>query len=319
MDYRRLGSSGLKVSELSFGSWVTFNTQLDTDLAGNCMEAAWDAGVNFFDNAEAYDAGKSETIMGEVFAQVEWPRHQFVVSTKFFFGIHDGPNTRETLNRKYLGQAIEGSLERLGLDFVDIAYCHRCDPETPMEEIVWAMHDMVERGQATYWGTSMWTAVELREAHAVADRLGLRKPVTEQSEYSMLRRRMVEEEYAPLYEEIGLGNTIWSPLASGLLTGKYLDGVPEDSRLALAGYDWLSEALQLEENMAKVRNLVPIADDLGCSMAQLAIAWCLKNPHVSTVITGASRPSQVTENMAALEVVEKLDDPVMARIETAIA
>ncbi len=319
MGYRRLGASGLKVSELSFGSWVTFNTQLDTDLAGNCMEAAWDAGVNFFDNAEAYDAGKSETIMGEVFAQLNWPRYQYVVSTKFFFGIHDGPNTRMTLNRKYLGQAIEGSLERLGLDFVDIAFCHRCDPDTPMEEIVWAMHDMVERGQATYWGTSMWTAEQLRDAHAVADRLGLRKPVTEQSEYSLLRRTMVEEEYDGLYDEIGLGNTTWSPLASGLLTGKYNDGVPEDSRLALADYEWLRDALQVEENLAKVRNLVPIAEEIGCSMAQLAIGWCLKNPEVSTVITGASRPSQVTENMEALEVVGKLDDAMMARIDAAVA
>ncbi len=319
MQYRRLGSSGLKVSALSFGSWVTFDAQLDTGLAGECMEAAWKAGVNFFDNAEAYAGGKSETIMGKVFAEAGWPRHEYVVSTKFFFGIHDGPNMSQTLNRKYLMQAIEGSLTRLDLDFVDIAFCHRSDPDTPMEEVVWAMHDMVDRGFATYWGTSMWSAAELREAHAVAHRLGLRKPVTEQPEYSMLRRTWIEDEYAPLYDELGLGTTIWSPLASGMLTGKYLDGVPDDSRLALPGYEWLGERISNEVDTQRVRNLVPIAEELGCSMAQLAIAWCVKNPNVSTVITGASRVSQVTENLAALEVLDALDEQMMTRIASAIA
>ncbi len=319
MEYRRLGTSGLKVSALSFGSWVTFDTQLDTDRAASCMQAAWDSGVNFFDNAEAYAGGASETIMGNVFAQLEWPRHEYIVSTKFFFGIHDGPNTRNTLNRKYLLGAIEGSLERLGLDYVDIAYCHRCDPDTPMEEIVWAMHDMVDRGQATYWGTSMWSAAELREAYGVADRLGLRRPVTEQPQYSMLHRELVEDSYAPLYEEFGLGTTIWSPLASGILTGKYQDGIPDDSRAALPEYQWLADQLTDETNLARVAKLIPIADGLGCSMAQLAIAWCLKNSHVSTVITGASRASQVTENMAAMEVVEAIDDEAMAKIEEALA
>ncbi len=319
MEYRRLGSSGLKVSALSFGSYVTFDAQLDTNLAAECMAAAWDAGVNFFDNAEAYGGGKSETIMGQVFADSGWDREQYVVSTKFFMGIHDGPNTRNTLNRKYLLGAIEGSLERLQLEYVDLAFCHRSDPDTPMEEVVWAMHDMVGRGHATYWGTSMWTEAELREAFTVADRLGLRRPVTEQPQYSMLERDRVEHEYASLYEEFGLGTTTWAPLRSGMLTGKYQDGIPADSRAAVPGYERLIERLTDPESIAKVAKLLDIAAEVDCPLSQLAIAWCLKNPNVSTVITGASRVAQVRENMAALEVVEALDDSVMAKIDAALA
>jgi voltage-dependent potassium channel beta subunit len=315
MEYRRLGRSGLKVSVLSFGSWVTFKSQLDVDKALDCMDAAYQAGVNFFDNAEAYAGGESERIMGEAIQQLGWPRHSYVVSSKFFWGLHDGPNSRNTLNRKYLTEAIDASLERFGLDHLDLIYCHRADPETPIEETVRAMSDAIDRGKALYWGTSEWTADEIRAAWDVADRHGWHKPIVEQPQYNLLHRRRVEKEYARLYEDLGLGTTIWSPLASGLLTGKYLEGVPEGSRAALEGYDWLKEHLTDEQKNAVVRELKTVADDLGCSLAQLAIAWCAANPNVSTVITGASRVEQVHENMAALEVLPKLDEDVLARID----
>ena len=319
MEYRRLGGTGLRVSVLSFGSWVTFGPQLAGDLAADCLSAAYDAGVNFFDNAEAYAGGESERIMGETIARLGWPRHSYVVSTKLFWGLHDGVNMRNTLNRKYLTQAIAGSLDRLGLDFVDLVYCHRPDPNTPIEETVWAMSDMVTRGQALYWGTSEWPAEAIREAWDIAERHHLHKPVVEQPQYNLLWRDRVEEEYLPLYDGIGLGLTTWSPLASGLLTGKYLDGVPEGSRATLPGYEWLANLLTDEERNATVAGLRAVADDLGCTLAQLAIAWCTRNPHVSTVITGASRVEQVHENLAALEVASRLDDEVMSRIDAALA
>jgi voltage-dependent potassium channel beta subunit len=315
MEYRRLGRSGLKVSVLSFGSWVTFKSQLDVDKALDCMDAAYQAGVNFFDNAEAYAGGESERIMGEAIRQLGWPRHSYVVSSKFFWGLHEGPNSRNTLNRKYLTEAIDASLERFGLDHLDLVYCHRADPDTPVEETVRAMSDAIDRGKALYWGTSEWTADEIRAAWDVADRHGWHRPIVEQPQYNLLHRRRVEKEYARLYEDIGLGTTIWSPLASGLLTGKYLEGVPEGSRAALEGYDWLKDHLTDEQKNAVVRELKAVADDLGCSLAQLAIAWCAANPNVSTVITGASRVEQVHENMAALEVLPKLDEDVLARID----
>ena len=320
MTYRRLGRSGLKVSVLSFGSWVSFGDQLDVSRAAECMDAARDAGVNFFDNAEAYAGGKSEQIMGEVIAKGGWERHTYVISTKLFWGIHDGVvNMKNTLNRKYLLQAMEGSLERLGLDFVDLVYCHRPDPDTPVEETVWAMHDIIDRGQALYWGTSEWSADEIREAYRVADRYGLHKPLMEQPQYNLFFRDKVEKEYARLYEDIGLGATIWSPLASGLLTGKYLDGIPEGSRATLPGYEWLKDYLTDPDRNAKVRQLQSIADELDCTLAQLAIAWCASNPNVSTVITGASRAEQVHENMAALDVLSRIDADVKERIEAAVA
>ena len=315
MEYRRLGRSGLKVSVLSFGSWVTFGPQLDIGLATDCIGAAGEAGVNFFDNAEAYAGGESERIMGRAFEALGWPRHRYVVSTKLFWGIHDGPNMRNTLNRKYLMQAIDASLERFGLDFVDLLFCHRADPETPIEETVWAMSEIVSAGKALYWGTSEWTADEIRAAWEIAERNHLHKPTMEQPQYNLLTRRKVEREYARLYEDIGLGLTIWSPLASGLLTGKYLDGVPEGSRGALPGYEWLRDMLTDAKANDKVRQLAAVAGEIDCSLAQLALAWCTKNPRVSTVITGASRVEQVTENMAALEVAARLDDELMARIE----
>jgi voltage-dependent potassium channel beta subunit len=318
MEYRRLGRSGLKVSVLSFGSWVTFANanQIETaHQAAECLDAAKSAGVNFFDNAEAYAGGESERVMGAAFAELGWKRHEYVVSTKLFWGLHDNVNMRNTLNRKYLSQAIEGSLERFGLDFVDLVYCHRADAGTPIEETVWAMSDMIERGQALYWGTSEWTADEIRAAYDIAERHHLHKPLMEQPEYNILHRRRVEKEYARLYEDIGLGTTIWSPLASGLLTGKYLNGVPDGSRATLPGYEWLRTMLTDEAKNKKVAQLKVVADGLGVNLAQFSLAWCVKNPHVSSVITGASVASQVTENMTALDVVPLLTDEVMEQVD----
>jgi voltage-dependent potassium channel beta subunit len=315
MDYRRLGRSGLKVSELSLGSWVTYGNQLDVAGARECMAAAWDHGVNFFDNAEVYASGKSEEIMGEILAQLGWPRLRYVVSTKFFWGITDGPNEKNTLNRKYLMNAIDGSLKRLRLDYVDLVFCHRPDPNTPIDETVWAMHDMIERGKALYWGTSEWSAADIKAAWDVAERHHLRKPVMEQPEYNIFHRARVEKEYARLYDEIGLGLTTWSPLASGLLTGKYRAGVPEGSRGTIPRMKFLVEELTDKAKNEAVAKLGEIARELGCNTAQLALAWCAKNPRVSTVITGASRVDQVRENMKAVEVLPKLTPDVMRRID----
>jgi voltage-dependent potassium channel beta subunit len=318
MPYRRLGPTGLQVSVLSFGSWVSFGAQLDTGMARDCLSAAREAGVNFFDNAEAYAGGESERIMGAAIAELGWARESYVVSSKFFWGLTEGVNTRNTLNRKYLMHAIDGSLERFGLEFLDVIFCHRPDPDTPIEETVEAMSDIIESGRAHYWGVSEWSADEIRAAWDIAERHHLHKPVVEQPQYNILTRRRVEREYARLYEDIGLGLTIWSPLASGLLTGKYLDGVPDDSRAALPGYEWLRGTLTDEAANEKVHNLLPIASELGCSLAQLALAWCAKNPNVSSVITGASRPEQVTDNLGALAVLPRLDDDVMQRIDEAV-
>jgi voltage-dependent potassium channel beta subunit len=320
MEYRRLGSSGLKVSVLSFGSWVTFDTQLATQAAIECMQAAHDAGCNFFDNAEVYAGGKSETIMGDALRELAWPRWSYVLTTKLFWGINGkNPNMQNTLNRKYLMQGVDGSLERFGQDFVDVLYCHRSDPDTPIEETVWAMSDIVSQGKALYWGTSEWSADEIRAAIDIAERHHLHKPITEQSEYNLLNRDRVEVEYARLFADTRYGNTIWSPLASGLLTGKYRDGIPDGSRAALAGYGWLAKQLTDAGALAKVEQLRPIADRLGCTMAQLALAWCTKHPMVSTVITGASRASQVVENFQALDVIPMITGDVKAEIEAALA
>lgn len=315
MNYRRLGNAGLKVSELSFGSWVSFGTQMNVDTAYDCMVAAYDAGVNFFDNAEAYARGESEVIMGQILKRAGWRRASYVVSTKFYWGLNDGPNERNTLNRKYLVQAIDNSLKRFDMEYVDLIFCHRADPNTPIEETVFAMDDIIRQGKALYWGTSEWSADEIRAAWEIAERHHLHKPQMDQPQYNMLHRDRVEKEYARLYDDIGLGLTIWSPLASGLLTGKYNDGIPTDSRASLPGYEWLKSRLTDPNLLTTVRALKPIADGLGCTMSQLAIAWCVKNPHVSTVITGASRVSQVHENMKALEIVPKLTEDVMARID----
>jgi voltage-dependent potassium channel beta subunit len=318
MEYRRLGRSGLKVSVLSFGSWVTFGPQLDNTLAADCLAAAQEGGVNFFDNAESYAGGESERIMGEAIRHLGWERYSYVVSTKIFWGLHDGVvNMKNTLNRKYLFQAIDGSLERFGLDFVDLLFCHRSDPETPIEETVWAMSDIVSSGKAHYWGTSEWSASDIRAAWEIAERHHLHKPVVEQPQYNLFTRRRVEEEYARLYDDIGLGLTTWSPLQSGLLSGKYLNGVPAGSRGALEGYGWLREMLTDPATNASVAELKSIADELGCSLSQLAIAWCAHNPRVSTVITGASRVEQVQENVAAIDILPMLDEDVVVRMEAA--
>lgn len=315
MEYRRLGRSGLKVSQLSFGSWVTFGKQLDLKEATNSLATAREFGVNFFDNAEVYAGGESERLMGESLKKLNWPRLSYVVSTKFFWGITEDPNGKHTLNRKYLLDAMTGSLKRFGLDYIDLIYCHRPDPNTPIEETVWAMHDLIQRGHALYWGTSEWSADEIRAAWNIADKHHLHKPVVEQPQYNLFHRTRVEKEYARLYEDIGLGLTIWSPLASGILTGKYLDGIPEGSRGAMKGLSFVTDAIRDERRREAIQAFLPIAKDLGCTPAQLAIAWCAKNPHVSTVITGASRAEQVVENMKALEVMPKLTPVLMEKLD----
>jgi voltage-dependent potassium channel beta subunit len=313
MQYRHLGRSGLKVSALSYGSWVTFGDQIDTDRAAECMQIAYDHGVNFFDNAEAYAGGQSEVMMGEIIQDKGWDRSDLVVSTKIFWG-GDGPNDTG-LSRKHVIEGTEAALERLQMDYVDLVYCHRPDLETPIEETVRAMSYLVENGYAFYWGTSEWSAEQIRHAVGFARRAHLVPPTMEQPQYNMFHRERVEQEYAPLYEDARLGTTIWSPLASGLLTGKYNDGIPEDSRLATEGYEWLQDQVLREERIETVRRLTGVADDLGCTTAQLALAWCLKNPYVSTVITGASKPHQVAENMKAIEVAPQLTPDVLDRIE----
>jgi voltage-dependent potassium channel beta subunit len=321
MEYRRLGRSGLKVSVLSFGSWVTFGNKNQIESAAQaaeCMSIAREAGVNFFDNAEVYSSGESERVMGQAIRDLKWQRHEYVISTKFFWGILDEVNMKFTLNRKYLHQAIDRSLERLGLDFVDLAYCHRPDPNTPIEETVWAMSDMVSSGKALYWGTSEWSADEIRAAWEIAERHHLHKPIVEQPQYNLLWRDRVENEYRRLYEDIGLGTTIWSPLASGLLTGKYQKGIPAGSRGSLPGYEWLQRELTNPQKLQMVEKLQSIANELGVSLAQFAIAWCVKNPHVSTVITGASSAQQVRENMASLDVVPLLTPEVMTKVDEAL-
>ena len=318
MEYRRLGRAGIKVSALSFGSWVTYGNQMDTRLARECMAAAYDAGVNFFDNAEVYALGQSETIMGQVLKELKWPRMKYIVSTKFFWGLDKGPNEKNTLNRKYLHHAIDASLKRFDLDFVDLVYCHRPDPETPIEETVWAMHDIVARGKALYWGTSSWPAADIRAAWDLAEKHHLHKPVVEQPEYNLFNRQQVEVEYARLYEDIGLGLTTWSPLASGLLTGKYRGGAPEGSRATLKNYGFLKDRLLDEQKNAAVARLDDIASELGCTLAQLSLAWCASNRNVSTVITGASRPEQVVENMKAMDLVARIDPALRERIDAAM-
>ena len=322
MQYRRLGHAGLRLSVLSLGSWITYHNQVDVDRAVEMMAAAHDAGVNFFDNAEAYAEGRSEEIMGLALKRLGWPRLNYVVSTKFFWGLDrqgEAVNRRDTLNRKYLMQAIDGSLRRFGLDHIDLVYCHRPDPHTPIEETVWAMSDMIQRGKALYWGTSEWPAADIRAAWEIAERHHLHKPVVEQPQYHLFHRRRVEHEYARLYDDIGLGLTTWSPLASGLLSGKYLDGVPEGSRGTLAAFSALRERLTHPQRNAAVVRLVEVAADLGVTPAQLAIAWVARNPRVSSVITGASSVEQLASNLQAADVVGRLTPEVLARIEQATA
>ncbi len=322
MRYRRLGQAGLQLSELSLGSWVTYHNQLGVDAAVEMMAAAYDAGVNFFDNAEVYANGRSEEIMGAALKRLGWPRLNYVVSTKFFWGLDragDAVNRKDTLNRKYLMQAIDGSLRRFGLDHVDIVYCHRPDPHTSIEETVRAMSDMIVQGKALYWGTSEWSAGDIRAAWDVAERHHLHKPVVEQPQYHLFQRKRVEHEYARLYDDIGLGLTTWSPLASGLLTGKYRAGIPAGSRGAMDSLAFLRDGLIDPAKNEAVAGLAQIAAELGASVAQLAIAWCTRNPRVSSVITGASRVEQLRENLGALAVAERLTPEVVGRIEVLTA
>jgi voltage-dependent potassium channel beta subunit len=312
MEYRRLGRAGIKLSALSLGAWVTYGGQVGEQTARECMAAAYDAGVNFFDNAEGYAGGNAETVMGNVIKQMGWRREGLVISTKIFWG-GDGPNDTG-LSHKHVIEGMNSALKRLQLDYVDLVFCHRPDPNTPIEETVRAMDIVIKQGKAFYWGTSEWSAAEIMRADGIARQYGLTPPSMEQPQYNMFTRERFEEEYAPLYRDLGYGTTIWSPLASGLLTGKYNEGVPQDSRAALKGYEWLQRGIT-PERIATVRNLQPLADELGCSLAQLALAWCLKNPNVSTVITGASRASQVGENMKALDISKQLTPELMERIE----
>ncbi|MCL4272663.1 MAG: aldo/keto reductase [Anaerolineales bacterium] len=313
MKYRHLGRTGIQVSELSLGSWITFHNQADVDAAAEMMAAAYDLGVNFFDNAEAYAKGKSEEVMGAALKKLGWRRGSYLISTKFYWGLHDKVNEKYTLNRKRLIEGINGSLERLQMDYVDLIYCHRPDATTPIEETVWAMHNIIEWGKAMYWGTSEWAASEIVEAIQIAERHHLHKPVVEQPQYNLFERGRLEGDYVRFYKEYGYGTSTWSPLASGLLSGKYNKGIPKDSRAALN--DWLKSRMEDKEKLEKVAALEPIANELGATMSQLALAWCLKNPFVSTVITGASRVEQVHENMKAGEIAEKITPEIMERID----
>jgi voltage-dependent potassium channel beta subunit len=319
MEYRRLGASGLKLSQLSFGSWVTFNKQVDSSLAERMFGTCFDAGVNFFDNAEGYEAGQSEIVMGKALKALARPRDSYCVSSKVFFGAARNPQpTQSGLSRKHVTEACHQALERLQVDYLDLYFCHRADPGTPIGETVWAMHNLVTQGKILYWGTSEWTAEEIIEAYEFAAQNHLTPPTMEQPQYNLLDRKRFEVEYAPIFEKYGMGTTTWSPLASGALTGKYLNGIPEGSRATLAGYEWLKDSMveseRGQERMQRVRKLLPIAEELGTSLSKMAIAWCLLNPNVSTVILGASRVEQLEENLAAVEILPLLNDEIQARL-----
>ena len=315
MEYRQLGRVGIRVSELSLGSWITFGHQVNADAAVELMRLAWEAGVNFFDNAESYAHGAAEEIMGTALRRLGWRRGSYLISTKFYWGLHRNVNERNTLNRKRLIEGINGSLQRLALDYVDLVYCHRPDPTTPIEETVWAMHNLIEWGKAIYWGTSEWGAAEIVAAIDIAERHHLHKPVVEQPVYNLFERQRFQGDYVRLYRDHGYGSTTWSPLASGVLTGKYNQGIPDGSRAALKGNEWLRGEVTDPDRLEKVERLKPVAKELGCTMAQLAIAWCLKNPAVSTVIVGASRVDQLRENLKAADIAPSLDADVLRRID----
>jgi voltage-dependent potassium channel beta subunit len=319
MKYRHLGKSGLQLSELSFGAWVTFAQQISNETAEELMTIAYDSGANFFDNAEAYAEGRAEIVMGKILKKKGWLRDTFIVSSKVFWG-GDRPN-QEGLSRKHVIEACDAALRRLQVDYLDLYFCHRPDPDTPIEETVRAMSDLIAQGKVLYWGTSEWSAAGILRAHTIAREWHLVPPTMEQPQYNMFEREKVEREFAPLYEKVGLGTTVWSPLASGLLTGKYIAGDPGDTRISMPMYSWLRQQFETEEarrRLEKVKQLAGVAGDLGVTLPKLALAWCLKNPNVSTVITGASKPEQVRENMKAGDIVPQLDDGVMQRIETVL-
>lgn len=319
MEYRRLGGSGLKVSVLSYGAWVSFSNQLGVEGAEEIMTLCYDNGINFFDNAEVYARGEAERIMGEVFKRTGWRRDSYIVSSKVLGGaVEDPAPTQRGLSRKHIFDACHQAIERLNSEYLDLYYCHRPDPEVPIEEVVRAMTDLIRQGKVMYWGTSEWSAQELMQAYSVAREYGLVPPTMEQPQYNMFHRERFEKEYERLYTEIGLGTTIWSPLASGILTGKYNDGIPDDSRMALDSYKWLRERLESDEGQAqleKTRELTKVAEDLDATMAQLALAWTMKNPNVSTAITGATKPYQMEDNLGAVTLMEKMTEDVMEEIE----
>ncbi|ULQ55385.1 aldo/keto reductase [Flavihumibacter rivuli] len=317
MEYRRMGRSGLQLSVLSFGSWVSFHKQIDDSIADELMGIAYDNGINFFDNAEGYALGESEKMMGRVLKAKHWDRTSYTVSSKVFFGWRgkDNKPNQTGLSRKHIFEACHEALGRLQLDYLDIFFCHRPDPNVPIEEVVWTMHNLIQQGKVLYWGTSMWSGAEIMEAHRVAQQYNLIGPVVEQPQYNMFERYKMEMDYVPVYQNVGLGTTIWSPLAAGFLTGKYLDGFPEGSRLGLEGFEWLKERWMQEEKIAKLKQIDQVAKDLGVSLAALAIAWCIRNPNVTTAILGATRREQLLENFKALEVLPLLTDEVMNRID----
>ena len=315
MEYKRLGKSGLKVSRLSLGSWLTFGKQIENNIAANLMDMAYERGVNFFDNAEIYSRGASERVMGNILKKRDWRRDSYIVSSKAFFGDGGQEPTQKGLHRKHLVEACHAALNRLQLDYLDLYFCHRPDKETPIEETVWTMHNLIQQGKILYWGTSEWSAQEIMEAHMVAKQYNLIGPTMEQPQYNMLHRTKVEVEYSQIYKTVGLGTTIWSPLASGILSGKYNDGMPESTRLSMEGLEWLKDANLVEEKLEKVRKISTLAKELGTSMPKLAIAWCLKNENVSTVILGASKTHQLEETLSAIDETEKLTEEVLEQIE----
>ena len=321
MQYRRLGSSGLQLSALSFGAWLTFGSQIGRSTARDLIATAWDHGINFFDNAETYANGEAERVMGDVLADLRLPRDSWCVSSKVYFGAVDHPRpTQRGLSRKHVHDACEAALKRLRVDYLDLYFCHRPDPDAPIAETVWAMDTLVRQGKVLYWGTSEWPASAIREAHKVARAHHLHPPTMEQPQYNLLHRERVELEYAPLYSELGLGTTIWSPLASGLLTGKYNEGVPADARLGQEGYAWLQKWVLGDTESRRVeraRKFTAIAQELGVAPAPLAIAWCLRNPHVTTVLLGATRKDQLLQNLEALDLVGRFDDATWSRLEAA--
>jgi voltage-dependent potassium channel beta subunit len=317
MEYRRLGKSGLQLSIVSFGSWVSFKNQIQDKTADELMGIAYDNGINFFDNSEAYAGGESEKMMGRVLKKKNWDRSSFTVSSKVFFGTHGKENkpNQKGLSRKHVLEACDAALQRLQVDYLDLYFCHRPDRNTPVEETVWAMNTLIQQGKILYWGTSEWSGVEIMEAHRVAQEFKLIGPTMEQPQYNLFERYKVEKEFLPIYDFVGLGTTIWSPLASGLLTGKYNNGIPKNSRLALEDMAWLKEKLKIDDKIKKIKNLTDLSKGLGVSTASLSIAWCIKNPHVTTAILGATKKEQLLDNLKSIEVMEKLTPDVLEKIE----
>ncbi len=317
MEYRRMGRTGLQLSALSYGSWVTFSKQVDDKASDHLMGMAYDEGINFFDNAEAYEAGRSEEMMGRVLARKNWDRTTYCVSSKAFFGLYgkDNKPNQRGLSRKHLTEACHAALRRLQVDYLDLFFCHRPDRETPMEEIVWTMNILIQQGKILYWGTSEWSAAEIMEAHGVAKELGLIGPAMEQPQYNLFERQKMEHDYYTIFRNVGMGTTIWSPLASGLLTGKYNDGIPEGSRLSISNYAWLKDRMMQDDKLARVKQLEKVAHEMNTSLATLSIAWCIHNPNVTTAILGATSEQQLTENLKALEVYPKFTPAIITEID----